>query len=287
MLNNNLEQHYDYCERIIKENSKSFYTAFSKLPEAKAKVVYALYAFCRYADDIVDSNDSHIIREAALQQLSTEFEDFLYGKTPQSSMWICMEDVFKRYPMDADAFRLQIKGQYFDLNFKQPKSLDELETYSYHVAASVGFMMLPIIATKNYSHLHEAASDLGIAMQITNILRDIGEDYQTHKRIYLPEDLMRKYQIDDKMIADHMITAHFISLWEVLAHAAEEKYDRFFERIHDFDEDSRFQIIVAAKVYREILNEIRANNYNFLLKRNFVSKQKMLRIVLETKESVK
>lgn len=279
MAKKNLQASYDRCEAIIKEHSKSFYLAFSQLPKPKNKAVYALYAFCRMADDLVDNASTAAERARNIEQFSTELELFFEGQYSDNPIWVCLADVFARYPMSQEAFRLQIQGQKLDIEFSQPETLDDLLTYSYHVASSVGLMMLPIIAQENYRHLEKEAINLGIAMQITNILRDVGEDYQTLNRIYLPRELMNKFNVTEDMIRNKETTDAFIDLWEHLAQIAEGYYDSFQQQITLFDPDCQTQLTIAAKVYAQLLTVIRENQYSCLSKRNMVSKRTMAKIV--------
>ncbi len=277
---------YNYCESIIKKNSKSFYLAFSKLPFPKNKAIYALYAFCRQADDSVDSAQNKEEQMKNITDLSKDLELFYYKNKPDGPIWDCLADVFSKYPMYKDAFRLQIKGQKFDIEFEQPDNLNDLITYSYHVASSVGLMMLPIIAQKNHSLLRKEAIDLGIAMQITNILRDIGEDYHVLNRIYLPKDLMNKYNVSEDMIKNKEVTQQFIDLWEYLAKTAEMYYEQFYKKIQLFDQDSQYQLLVASRLYAQILTVVRSNNYNCLHKKNKVPKIQMREIAIESKNLI-
>lgn len=263
---------------MIKRNSKSFFYAFRQLPKEKADAVFAIYTFCRNADDSVDENNTKVSQKVALDQLEEELQLFEQGKEIDHPMWIALRDVFNRYNMDIAPFYDQLKGQRMDIEFKQPKTLKELESYSYYVAGTVGLMLLPIIAEDSTIDLREQSISLGVAMQITNILRDVGEDYKRKDRIYLPESLVNSevYSKDD--LKNAQINNQFIEIWEFLAHRAEELYDHFYESIFYYDEDSRFQVLLAAKIYRGILNTIRKNGYDCFHTRNFVSPLEMKKI---------
>ncbi|KAF1295836.1 hypothetical protein BAU15_04690 [Enterococcus sp. JM4C] len=281
-----LEADYSYCESVIKKNSKSFYTAFSTLPFPKNRAVYAIYAFCRMADDLVDNEENQKDKSKNITELAQSLEDFFNGDIPRGPVWTCLNDVYSKYEMNNDAFRIQLKGQNLDINFEQPETMRDMLDYSYMVASSVGLMLLPIVAQKNHQKLEETAINLGFAMQITNILRDIGEDYHSYNRIYLPKELMSKYSVTEEMIKQKVITAELISLWEYLAKEAEHYYQLFYEDLFLFDKDCQKQLIIASKVYSEILNVIRKDHYSFLIKKNKVSKKDMLLILNEYRSSV-
>lgn len=230
-----------YCEKIIKKHSKSFYYAFSQLPEKKAKAIYAIYAFCRSADDRVDENVDPISQRRDLERLKYELDLFNRGEEINHPLWRALRHVFNNYEVDIQPFYDQLIGQGMDIDFKQPNTLEELEDYSYYVAGTVGYMLLPIIGSKSIETLKEAAIDLGVAMQITNILRDIGEDYQEKKRIYLPKVELDYVGYSTKDLSSGVINESFIELWEKLALRAEVLYDSFTKHIHHFDSDSQMQ----------------------------------------------
>lgn len=273
-----VKDYYRYCEEVIRKNSKSFYFAFRQLPQDKANAVFAIYAFCRRADDSVDENGTKISQKEALNRLKMELQLFEKGEELHHPLWLALRDVFNRYNMDIGHFYEQLEGQRMDINFTVPLTMKELETYSYYVAGTVGLMLLPVLAVETNQDLTEQAIKLGIAMQITNILRDIGEDYQMKNRIYIPQSLLTSELYNEQDLKQATINNRFIRIWELLAHRAEELYDEFFESIFCFDEDSRFQVLLAAKIYRGILNAVRENNYDCFHTRNYVSPMAMQKI---------
>ena len=278
-----LERDYKYCEEVIRKNSKSFYYSFLRLPKEKANAVFAIYAFCRLADDSVDLGGTKEKKLDSLRKLKGELNLFERGEEPDSPLWRALRDVFDRYEMDTAPFYEQLTGQQMDVEFTIPKTMEDVERYSYFVAGSVGLMLLPILASEATAGIKQKAVSLGVAMQITNILRDIGEDYQENGRIYLPEVELKLAGCRESDIRDGKISPGFISLWEKLASRAEELYDDFQEGIDHFDADSRYQVLLSARVYRGILDAVRQNGYDCFQKRNFVSAVEMQRIQLATK----
>ncbi|ASV68682.1 MULTISPECIES: phytoene/squalene synthase family protein [Cytobacillus] len=261
-MNQQLLADYYYCEKIIQNYSNSFYYTFSHLPKEKANAVYAIYAFCRMADNAVDLHDSTAEKVTRLEQLHDELVLFQHNKELDLPLWRALRDVFNRYEMNIQPFFEQLEGQAMDISFKAPRTIDELLKYSYHVAGTVGLMLLPIIAKTHYQQLRPIAIKLGNAMQLTNILRDIGEDYRNHQRIYIPENLLVKYQYSTGELSRGVINPSFISIWEELAQKAESEYDSFETSYHLFDRDSQFQVLSAARVYRSYLAQIRNKQYN-------------------------
>ncbi|MFZ0445343.1 MAG: phytoene/squalene synthase family protein [Bacillus sp. (in: firmicutes)] len=273
MKTSQIEADFLYCENIIRKHSVRFYRAFSRLPHEKSNAVYAIYAFCRMADDCVDENTSSIDKQRELNQLHSELDLFSKKQELDLPLWRALRHVFNQYEMDLQLFYDQLKGQRMDINFTPPKTMLELEKYSYYVAGSVGLMLLPIIASESWRTLKQPAIDLGIAMQITNILRDIGEDFQEKKRIYLPEMELRRYQYYVEDLNAGIINKSFISLWESLASRAEELYENFYTHVRKFDRDSQVPVYLSALAYRRILNSVRKNDYDCLSKRNYIVKE--------------
>ncbi|MFC6293416.1 phytoene synthase [Macrococcus epidermidis] len=262
---------YKYCREIIKRHSKSFYYAFKQLPEDDANAVYAIYTFCRMADDIVDRTASVDYRKAVLDTFNSKLLQFEEGILIDEPMWRALKDVHQRYPLDLTAFKMQITGQQMDLMYTQPETIKDIERYSLYVAGSVGRMLLPILSTNVTLEMKENAEKLGIAMQITNILRDIGEDFKRYQRVYIPKQIMNKFNYTNQQLASFEINSDFINMWEYLAEYAETLYDEFLHYINQYHIHARLPLLLSMLVYKEILNEVRRNNYDCLTKRNHVS----------------
>lgn len=267
----NRSKAYEICESIIKLHSKTFHRAFSLLPKKQRDAVWAIYAFCRTVDDIVDESE-HPREE--LKRFEDEFQRFLAGDIDKENpQWLALDDVFSTFDMNTQAFLDMVKGQKMDIEDRRYQTLEDVLDYSYHVASTVGLMLLPVLAPKNQHKLVDAAIQLGYGMQITNILRDIGEDLQ-RSRVYIPKDLMDKhgYTYDDLDQNDN--GKAFQAVWEEMAELAEMYYERALESIHLYPVYSRPPVKGAAILYRAILNEIRKNDYNVFTQKNFVSAQK-------------
>lgn len=263
----------------MNENSKTFVKAFSFLPEQKKKAVWAVYTFCRQVDDIVD--ELHSLEE--LQRFTMEFDQFLQGEfSIEKKLWLALHDVFSKFPIDPEPFYLMIEGQRLDFEKTRYETLAELEYYSYRVASSVGLMLLPILAPHPTPALKDGAVKLGIAMQITNILRDVGEDLQ-RDRIYVPYEYLRKYNVTVEDLLNHKTDERFRSLVEDLATYAETLYEEALLSTNDYPLYSRLPVQVANYSYRGILNEIRNNNYDVFTKRAVVSDKEKVNILQKLK----
>lgn len=272
MLFEQYKQDFDYCEAIIRKHSQTFYKAFSKLSPEKAKSVYAVYAFCRIADDLVDEEKNL----SGLIQLQHELELFEQGQEIDHPIWRALRVVFTTYQMDITPFYDMVTGQKMDLQFEQPQTQQDLETYSYYVAGSVGLMLLPLLTDVPETVQKEAVA-LGKAMQITNILRDIGEDLGK-KRVYIPMAVITEHGYSLAELHSHTLNEAFINMWEFEAKEAEKFYDQALNLVPYVNEDSKKALLLALLLYRELLDTIRGNGYQCFDTRNVVGKLKMVEL---------
>lgn len=275
------EKEFRLCEATIKNHSKSFYRAFSQLPKEKAWSVFAIYAFCREADDSIDVYGD----PERLRNLEIELTAFLAGSIPDRYFWRALVPVFKEYPMNQQAFYDMLSGQRMDLDFQQPQTQKELEEYAYYVAGSVGLMLLPILTNQPVQQ-QEQGIQLGQAMQITNILRDIGEDCRNH-RVYLPQELMETYHVSLEMLQNEQPTPAFIALWEEEAKRAETLYQESMTMLAAIDASCQEALLMAATFYRGILDAVRANHYDCFGQKNYVKKSDQLKLYQAVKNQMK
>ena len=269
---------FAWCEDVIRRNSHSFYRAFSLLPARKRSSVYAVYAFCRAADDCVDKAASR----TQLNALRRDLARFAVGRVPDAPLWRALEVVFASYDMEARPFFDMLEGQRRDLSFRQPETMADLEDYSYYVAGSVGLMLLPLLRTEApvNARLVDDAVDLGVAMQLTNILRDVGEDWEAG-RVYLPAELLAEASYRPRDLAAHRVSEAFVSVWESVARRAEDLYVPMQQGIGQLDADSRMATLSSLYLYRGILDAVRAEGYRCLDRRASVSQERAAQLVGE------
>ena len=249
---NQLEIDYNHCHNIMKEHSKTFSYAFDFLDLKRKKAIWAIYAVCRIIDDSIDKYKD-------IEQLDKIARD----------LDIIYSNYIQEYQSDAAIMNAL------------SNTLDTYE-YCYGVAGTVGELLTPILTSSNENNFEQAegaAIALGKAMQITNILRDVGEDFQ-NGRIYLSVEKLAQYRVNLHSIYYEGITPNYIELWESYATEAVRLYDIALNGINYFDEEVRYIIELAAIAYHEILVEVRKANYT-LHKKVYVSKLKKMKIYRE------
>ncbi len=268
------------CRIVIRRHSKTFHKAFSAIADPeKRNAVYAVYAFCRYADDIVDTDgNAH-----ALDTLERELASFRDGRTPERFRWRALRRAADRfYPKGYDfrPFFDMIEGQRRELDHRNYRTFDELLSYCRLVAGTVGLMLVPILADNHDDRHEHFAVDLGHAMQLTNILRDVGEDARNGKT-YLPLDLMNLHGYTVKDLRSGRINEAFIALFEDIAGRAENLFARVLKKTAIFSSDARFPIAASIILYRGIIDACRKNGYDVFTKKNFVPKSEKYRLIGE------
>lgn len=236
-----------WCEAVIREHSGSFYRAFSRLPAARAQAVFAVYAFCRQVDDSIDVD--HDV--TAFEQLAGQLQAFAEGQTPDEPLWRSLRWAFSAFPLEIGPFREMIEGQRLDMDFHQPETKEELLRYCYLVAGTVGLMILPLLTEKPTARLRETAIELGLAMQLTNILRDIGADYRLG-RIYLPADELAKRGISQEDLGRARPTPALRKLWLDLAQETLGRYQAVRRALALFDAKARLPVILSILYYSHI-----------------------------------
>ena len=271
MITAAIQNDLNWCETLIQNNSSSFYRAFRKLPRQEAQAVFAIYAFCRIADDAIDvDNNPALVRAMAEKLLAFEA-----GETPDEPMWRALRWAFDSFPLQIRPFQEMLIGQLQDVEFQQPKSFNDLLDYCYLVAGTVGLMLCPLLAKPVTIETEKLSVELGIAMQLTNILRDVGTDYRL-KRIYLPEDLMIALGVSPEDLAGPEPTPELIRLWEHLASEAEGRYRRISANLDVFDKTARLPVLLSLLYYSKIINRCRKARYRLLDRRIYVPKWEKL-----------
>jgi 15-cis-phytoene synthase len=252
-----LQAAYKHAERVTSEHSKSFYFASGLLPEEKRSAVRALYAFCRTVDDIVDeSSDSE--RDSQLDYWRTMVETASYEDNDLvAAAWA---DTLIRYHIPRHYALQLIDGVARDLSQSRYQTFDELATYCYGVASTVGLMSMYIVGF----HGHEAvpyAIKLGVALQMTNILRDVGEDYR-NGRLYLPREELVFHGISEMDIAEGHITDNWRQFMKFQIERTRQLYAESWVGVKMLEREGQFAIGAASVFYQGILDEIEKRDYD-------------------------
>jgi phytoene synthase len=261
-INDRIIPDFEYSKSVIDYYARSFSFAARLLPEEKRWATYAVYAFCRYTDNIIDNPRNRTIDELDNEVEMLKHELLLakkYGESehPAISAFAISANLFD-IPYDY-AFDL-IKGVKMDTYKVRYETFDDLYLFAYRVAAVVGLMMTHILGFKKKETL-KYAEELGIAMQLTNILRDIQED-KNRGRIYIPKEDMVRFGVSENDFITEKFTENFKNLMEFEVNRTREYYKNAEKGIKDLDKDSRFSIYAAARIYGDILPKIEKVGFN-------------------------
>jgi phytoene synthase len=262
----------DVCRRTLRAGSKSFAAAALLLPRRVRDAATALYAFCRVADDLVD------VHGKSVDVLYTRLERAYADRELDDPIDRAFSRTVHAFSIPADVPRALLEGMEWDVAGRRYEDLDGVEAYSARVAASVGVMMTLVMGRREPTTLARAC-DLGVAMQLTNIARDVGEDARAG-RLYLPRAWMRDAGIDpDAFLArpePSDRTAHVIAR---LLQAAERLYARADSGVGMLPRDCRFAIRAARLIYSDIGRVIARAGHDSITRRAVVSKGRKLHLL--------
>jgi 15-cis-phytoene synthase len=269
-----LRSSYQACQQINASTGRTFYLATLLLPAAKRPAVHALYGFARYADDIVDELSPSLSvagRERALESWATRF---LAG-TANDRLLPAVHDTIDRYDIPLRLFNDFLASMRMDLTTSEYASWDDLQPYVHGSAAVIGLQMLNILGTA--PGLHDAAApyarDLGIAFQLTNFIRDIGEDLQ-RDRVYLPKDELAFFGVTRDDLASGIVDANVRRLLAFQIARAREIYRDAIPGIRLLAPTSRDCVRTATTLYAEILDQVEAADYRVLDRRVSVGRRR-------------
>ncbi|OJV94204.1 MAG: hypothetical protein BGO39_11820 [Chloroflexi bacterium 54-19] len=272
-----IAQAYEHCRLVTRQGSKTFYFGARFLPLEKRRAMWAVYNFCRLTDDLVDKAGDLALPQiqARLSEWEAEllesFEGRVRASRPSMVAWL---DTVRAYNLDAQAPLDLIKGVRMDLEKSRYANFEELHLYCYRVASTVGLMASQVMGYSDPRAL-EYAVNLGVAMQLTNILRDVGEDAQAG-RIYLPQDEMARFGYTEDALLRGEVSPQFVRLMRFQINRARRYYNQALPGIEYLPEDCRLSISVAARLYSRILTKIERNNYDVFTRRAFVPKSEKL-----------
>jgi phytoene synthase len=265
-----LKASFAYCRRVTRRASKSFALAARLLPPEKRRAIEALYAFARTSDDVVDEVAEP---QAALEEWIAQLHGTQPATSPLLQAWINTCRRFELPGMLADEL---LAGVGMDLSIDRYATFEQLEVYCYRVASVVGLLAMRIIGHRPGAEAY--AIKLGIALQLTNILRDVGEDAR-RGRIYLPQEDLRRFGVREDEILRGARSDRFkaLMLWEI--ERAEALYQASWPGIVLLHQDGQMAVATAALLYRAILPKIVANDFDVFERRAYIALPEKLRLL--------
>jgi len=254
----------EYCANKAAQSGSSFHYSFRLLPAERRAAITALYAYCREVDDVVDEVSDPEVARVKLAWWRTEI-DAVYDGTPHHPVALALRPVVRRYALPKAHLQTVIDGMQMDLDQVRYVDFADLETYCDRVAGVVGLMSAEIFgyedpATRQY------ARDLGIAFQLTNIIRDVGEDAR-RGRIYLPLDELARFRVAPSDVLRAQASPAFVDLMRFQVDRARAWYERALFKLPARDRRAQRAGLAMAAIYRTLLDEIARDGYRVLDRR--------------------
>ena len=275
-----LKEAQAYCKELAQRNAKNFYYAFRFLPVAQQQAAFAIYAFCREADDIADSTaltlDEQIV---ALDRFENLLNASFEGKRGVYPVFIALHDALKRFPLPQNPFHLLLQGMRDDLTVHRYATMADLEAYCYKVASAVALLLIPVFDPERSEALMPYARSGGIAVQLTNILRDVRED-AAMGRIYLPQEDLARFGVSEEAILEGKLDDRFRALMAFEVERARSYYQEADACLIRRDRKRQRVLETARLIYRQVLEEIPRRNFDIFRERVSLSTPRKVRISL-------
>nr|ATQ35982.1 phytoene synthetase [Grateloupia catenata] len=278
-----LAKSYEECRRITELFSKTFFLGTQLLSPEKRRAVWAVYTWCRRTDDIVDG-PRVTQRSAALRNQLADWEtrlDEIFDGGGRDGLDMALADAVGNYrDMTCTPFRDMIKGMLMDVDQARFDTFDDLYLYCYRVAGTVGLMTLPIMGTvkpgrEGLREAMEAALALGIGLQLTNILRDVGED-RLRGRIYLPLEDLHRFNYTEEDLMNCVLDTRYKNLMKFEIARARKYFRKAQKGVHLLAEDSRLPVQASLDMYSQILDVLEENGFDNFNRRAYISKSRKL-----------
>jgi 15-cis-phytoene synthase len=268
-----------YCQERAAKSGSSFYYSFRFLPADRRRAITALYAFCREVDDVADEVSDVAIARTKLAWWRTEVANLFDGH-PQHPVTKALVPATKDLGIDQARLNEIIDGMEMDLTHHRYKDFDSLRLYCHRVAGVVGQLSASIFGFKHPQTL-DYAENLGLAFQMTNIIRDVGEDAR-RGRIYLPLDDLQKFDVAPEDLLAGRMTGNFAKLMAFQAERAQLLYDTAFRSLHEDDKGPQRPGLIMAAIYRTLLCEIERDGFKVLHQRTSLTPLRKLWIAWRT-----
>ena len=274
-----LRASYAECKRLNALHGKTYFLATLLLPKAKRPFVHALYGFARYADEIVDDLASTLTVKEKAKELNTwgskVLLDLKKGKS-QDAVGRALIDTVTRFDIPHEYFEAFLHSMEMDLTVQEYQTYDDLMEYVYGSAAVIGLQMVPILGPL-HADAFESAKTLGIAFQLANFIRDVGEDLD-RSRVYLPKKELQEFGVDRKMLEARVITPEIVEALKFQIARVKKLQDQAAPGIKLLEPSSRPCIQAASTLYCGIVEEVEKINYDVFNKRAKTSTGRRLRV---------
>lgn len=271
----------DYCRQKAAESHSSFLSGFRFLSVEKRNAITVLYAFCRELDDVVDGCTDPNVAQITLNWWRSDLEKVFNNEMPEHPVHQALKDIRASFDLPKNEFEALIDGMQMDLEQARYGSFDELKLYCHRVAGVVGCLIARILGFSNPKTL-EYADKMGLALQLTNIIRDVGEDAR-QGRIYLPIEEMQKFDVPANVIMQCKPTDNFAKLMQFQVNRARETYREAMLLLPAEDKKSQKVGLIMAAIYYALLNEIdRDGAQNVLTYKIAIPSPRKKRIALKT-----
>ncbi len=269
----------EYCENKAAKSGSSFYYSFRFLARDRRRAITALYAFCREVDDIADDVTDIDVARAKLGWWRTEVANLFAGH-PQHPVTKALEPATRAYGVDQLRLNEIIDGMEMDLTRHRYNDFESLKLYCHRVAGVVGQLSASIFGFSQPKTL-DYAENLGLAFQLTNIIRDVGEDAR-RDRIYLPGDEIRRFNVNEADILQARHTVEFKQLMAFQSDRAKSLYDAAFEALSPEDRRPQRPGLIMSAIYRTLLDEIEHDGFKVLTQRTSLTPMRKLWIAWRT-----
>ena len=282
-----VEDAYQLCRQITAKHSTTFYIASLLVSEAKRRAIWAIYAWCRRTDELVDGPGAAITTPETLELWEQRLESLFAGH-PVDDLDVALVDAIARFQLDIQPFRDMIAGQRMDLYRSRYETFDELNLYCYRVAGTVGLMSTSVMGvcpshnTAAWSREQEPhdptkeAITLGIAKQLTNILRDVGED-ASRGRIYIPLEDLARFNYTEQDLLKGVVNDQWRELMQFQIKRTRQFYTEAEKGISYLSPDAKLPVWAALMFYSKILDVIEQNQYDVFRRRAYVPGVQKLR----------
>ena len=275
-----VEDAYQLCRQITAKHSTTFYLATLLMGQERRKAIWAIYAWCRRTDELVDGPAAEITNPETLDLWEAQLESIFAGR-PVEDLDVALVDTIQHFPLDIQPFRDMIAGQRMDLYRSRYETFEELNLYCYRVAGTVGLISKAVMGVDSSNNTTpwnrdrepyiptEEAITLGIAMQLANILRDVGEDAR-RGRIYIPLEDLARFNYTEQDLFKGVVDERWRELMRFQIKRTRQLYAKAEKGISYLSSDTRWPVWAARMLYSQILERVERNQYDVFRQRAYV-----------------